>query len=69
LHRRRDEIAAIAARHDVSDMRLFGSVARGEERPDSDIDLLVDIAEDSALPITSRRSMNSREPSAGASNW
>lgn len=45
LHRRRDEIAAIAARHGVSNMRLFGSVARGEERPDSDIDLLADIAE------------------------
>ncbi len=37
---------AIAARHGVSKIRLFGSVARGEERPDSDIDLLIDIAED-----------------------
>jgi predicted nucleotidyltransferase len=46
LHRRRDTVLAIAARHGVSKIRLFGSVARGEERPDSDIDLLIDIAED-----------------------
>jgi predicted nucleotidyltransferase len=46
LHRRRDDILAIAARHGVSNLRLFGSVARGEERVDSDIDLLVDLADD-----------------------
>jgi predicted nucleotidyltransferase len=46
LHRRRDDILAVAARHGVSNLRLFGSVARGEERADSDIDLLVDLADD-----------------------
>jgi predicted nucleotidyltransferase len=46
LHRRRDDILAIAARHGVSNLRLFGSVARGEEHADSDIDFLVDLAED-----------------------
>ena len=46
LHNRRAELAAIAARHGVSNLRLFGSVLRGEERSDSDIDLLVDFAED-----------------------
>jgi predicted nucleotidyltransferase len=45
LHRRRDTVLAIAARHGVSKIRLFGSVARGEERPDSDIDLLIDLDE------------------------
>jgi predicted nucleotidyltransferase len=30
-----------AARHGVSNLRLFGSTARGDDRPDSDIDLLV----------------------------
>ncbi len=49
LHRQRDAIAAIAARHGASDIRLFGSVARGEERPGSDIDLLVDLAEESGF--------------------
>jgi predicted nucleotidyltransferase len=54
LHRRRDMLRRIAARHGAwilgssprMDLRLFGSVARGEERPDSDTDLLIDLAED-----------------------
>ena len=46
LRRRRDTVLAIAARHGVSQVRVFGSVARGEERPDSDIDLLIDLDDD-----------------------
>jgi predicted nucleotidyltransferase len=46
LRRRRDMLLAIAAKHGVSNLRLFGSVIRGEERDDSDIDLLVDMAEE-----------------------
>lgn len=46
LHQRRDELLAVAARYGVSNLRLFGSAVRGEERPDSDIDLLIDIAPD-----------------------
>ena len=45
LHRHRDAIWAIALKHGASNLRLFGSVVRGEERPDSDIDLLIDLAE------------------------
>jgi len=41
LRAHRKEILALAARHGVEDVRVFGSVARGEERPDSDIDLLI----------------------------
>jgi uncharacterized protein len=41
LKQKRQDILAIAAKHGVSDVRVFGSVARGEDRPDSDIDLLV----------------------------
>lgn len=37
-------LAEICRRHDVVRLRLFGSMARGEERPDSDVDLLVDFA-------------------------
>ena len=33
----------------ASRVRPFGSAARGEDRPDSDIDLLVDFDEDSSL--------------------
>ena len=36
------EIADICRRHQVRELSLFGSAARGEMRPDSDIDLLVD---------------------------
>ena len=38
---RRGQILRLAARHGATDVRLIGSVARGEDRPDSDIDLLV----------------------------
>jgi predicted nucleotidyltransferase len=40
----RDEIKAIVARHNGRSVALFGSVARGEERPGSDIDFLVELA-------------------------
>jgi uncharacterized protein len=46
LRRRRDVLVAIAARHGASNLRLFGSVLRGEEGAGSDIDILVDMAED-----------------------
>jgi predicted nucleotidyltransferase len=45
LQHHRDALHQIAARHGASNLRLFGSVARGEERPDSDIDLLIDLAD------------------------
>ncbi len=35
----------IAAEHGVHVLGVFGSVARGEDRPDSDIDLLVELPE------------------------
>lgn len=41
LRARRAEILRIAARHGAYDVRVFGSVARGEGGPDSDIDFLV----------------------------
>ena len=43
LKRRRRAISDIAARHGVRSVRVFGSVARGEARPESDIDLLVEM--------------------------
>jgi hypothetical protein len=43
LQERRDDILAIAAKHGAFNVRVFGSVARGEERPDSDVDFLVDV--------------------------
>ena len=37
-----DAIKAIAARHKARSISVFGSVARGEDSPESDIDFLVD---------------------------
>jgi predicted nucleotidyltransferase len=42
LRARRDEILRVAAAHGVSNVRVFGSVARGTAAPSSDVDLLVD---------------------------
>jgi len=42
LHEKRDDIRTIAAKHGVYNIRIFGSVVRGEAGPDSDIDFLVD---------------------------
>lgn len=46
---RREEIKAIARHHGRS-VAVFGSVARGDERPDSDIDFLVELEPD-ARPL------------------
>jgi len=41
LHERRDDILRVAATHGASNVRVFGSVARGDSDEQSDIDLLV----------------------------
>ena len=41
IHAKRDEIYAIARKHKAEKLWVFGSVARREERPDSDVDFLV----------------------------
>ena len=41
LRNRRDEICAVGAAYGARDIRLFGSVARDEDGPESDIDFLV----------------------------
>ena len=40
---RRGEILELAAKHGAGNVRVFGSVARGDETSDSDLDVLVDI--------------------------
>jgi predicted nucleotidyltransferase/DNA-binding XRE family transcriptional regulator len=42
VRRHRKDLAAAAAAYGVSNLRVFGSVARGEDRPGSDVDLLAD---------------------------
>ena len=41
---RRAEILALAERHGVQDVRVFGSMARGDADDASDVDLLVSLA-------------------------
>ena len=40
---RREAILATAARHGVTHIKVFGSVARGDAREDSDVDFLVEV--------------------------
>lgn len=49
LQQKRSEIIQIAARRGAHNLRLFGSVARGDDRVGSDIDLLVDMEPDRSL--------------------
>jgi predicted nucleotidyltransferase len=48
IRAKRDEILRIAAQHGARNIRVFGSVARGEARPESDVDFLIE-----AGPVTS----------------
>jgi len=45
----RGEILALAKLHGATNVRVFGSVARGEDHSDSDIDFLVDYPDESKL--------------------
>ncbi|MEA5511912.1 nucleotidyltransferase family protein [Crocosphaera sp. UHCC 0190] len=42
LQEKREAILALAAKHGAFNVRVFGSVARGEETENSDIDFLID---------------------------
>jgi len=43
LKEKREDILRIAAKHGARNVRVFGSVVRGEARPNSDVDFLVDM--------------------------
>lgn len=43
LKEERENVLRIAAKHGVSSVRVFGSMARGEGGPESDVDLLVEV--------------------------
>ena len=43
LRHRREDVLKLAQGHGVQSVRVFGSVARGEDSPGSDIDLLVTV--------------------------
>ena len=49
LQRKRAEILKIAARYGADNVRVFGSVVRGEAGPDSDLDILVHFSDRTSL--------------------
>ena len=49
IRAKRDEIYAIARKHKAEKLWVFGSVARKEERPDSDVDFLVKFSDSIGL--------------------
>jgi uncharacterized protein len=49
LQQRRQEILAIAAKHGAYNVRIFGSLARGEADDQSDVDILVELEEGRSL--------------------
>ncbi len=49
LRQHRRALLEVAQRAGASNLRVFGSVARGEDGPDSDVDLLVDLPENTSL--------------------
>ena len=46
---KREDILRIAKKHGASNLRIFGSVARGENDSKSDLDLLVDLEQGRSL--------------------
>lgn len=61
IRAKRDEIYAIAKRHKAEKLWVFGSCARKEERPDSDVDFLVKYSDDAAgfASVRIRRELSS----------
>jgi len=49
LKAHRDEIRGIVLAHRVTNIRVFGSAARGDDTDDSDLDLLVDPTQETTL--------------------
>ena len=49
VREKHDDVFRIAAGHGARDVRVFGSIARGEGREDSDLDLLVKMDDDRSL--------------------
>lgn len=49
LQQRREEVLATVSQYRATDPRVFGSTARGEDEPGSDLDLVVEFTKDASL--------------------
>ncbi len=49
VEQHRNAIRALVAQHHATAPRVFGSVARGEDEPGSDLDLLVEFSDEASL--------------------
>lgn len=49
LQAKRQEIITLADRYGARNLKIFGSVARGEDQPSSDVDFLVEMDERATL--------------------
>jgi len=51
IDQHRKEVEALCQRHGVQSLALFGSAARGELLPDSDVDLLIEFKPDAGVGL------------------
>ncbi|MEN9879427.1 MAG: hypothetical protein RIQ55_73 [Pseudomonadota bacterium] len=65
LQEHRDEIRRIVLAHDALNPRVFGSVARGEDSEQSDLDLLVDPVDGKTSLVTLVRLKRALEAALG----
>ncbi len=49
IRAKKPELETLAAQYGISNIRVFGSVVRGDATENSDIDLLVDVSQDAGL--------------------
>lgn len=49
LQNKRAEILKLATKHGAKNVRVFGSLVRGEARPESDLDLLIELEPDRSI--------------------
>ncbi len=48
LEEKREEVLRLAAKHGAENVRVFGSVARAEDKTDSDVDFLIDTSRETS---------------------
>ena len=59
----------LKARYSIKDIGVFGSYVRGEQTPDSDLDLLIELGPGLTLIDLARMKVNSATTWACRSNW